>query len=266
MTTAIFFALVCIMFSCIKGLEKWLKLFMSILTGIASVFSIFDSYVNFSNQLADEECEQNENFISEMQSTDFFNAGAFSISTKGCDMEMSGSYHMDESTYIYTKSGFDKGKYHIEELINYDSNFDIFCTKIKENIGGSKSLDISVAGFADGVGCIPSYYNGDMGEFENVPYYSIGSNSEITAKEITLKTNKTLMSNEMYGFLRGVSIQKNLEKRFENIKMTKHPIYVGVTNRKGEDFRKVEIKIAIKNAYKYKQRKDNLKKIYNVIM
>ena len=128
-----------------------------------------------------------------------------------------------------------------------------------------KCLDISVAGFADGIGCLQYYYNGDLGEFINEPYYLIEPDGQLTPMNMMLKANQSLMSNDKYAFLRGISIQRNFQKRFENAKMTTHPVYIGLTNRRGEDYRKVEIRIVIKNVYKYKKKIDMMKRIYDVI-
>lgn len=263
--STIIFILIFIGLGLIKNMTEWAKLILKFLVGAASVVSGIESYVNITAELAADESVKNEEFINSLQKTKPCANGSFLISTSGSDLEINGRYYMDESVYIYTKSGFAKGKYHIEELLLYDQDFDDFCTKIGQFLDGDKCLDIFVAGFADGVGCLLSCYRGDLGEFIDEPYYLIEPNGGVTLMNMTLKPNQTIMSNDKYAFLRGVSIQRNFEKRFKNIKMTTHPIYVGLTNRKGENYRKVEIKIVIKNAYKYKQKINAMKKIYNFI-
>ena len=72
----------------IKGMAKWVKLLLSLLAGIASLFSGIESYVNIITELANEEYVNNAVFIDSLQKTRTCTNGLFTISTNGSDLEM----------------------------------------------------------------------------------------------------------------------------------------------------------------------------------
>lgn len=116
---------------------------------------------------------------------------------------------------------------------------------IEENNLTQITVEIKIAGSADGVRSNNSLYKGDLGTVHNLQYTSINNNEK---KSISLIPNKTIMSNEMYALARAYQVEMYCKQYFIN-----YPIKTNLATyfykEKGLDYRKIGIKIIIKNAY-----------------
>lgn len=140
------------------------------------------------------------------------------------------------------------GKYRLQDAPNAGQVLALLKNDINDYLGfrySGLAVEAEAIGCADGIPVREdAYYNGDFGSIRDAKYHSYDLNED---RHMNLVPQKTKLSNEGIAFLRAYDMLSGLSA-LSSLHQAKPKVSVDTTNKIGGEYRRVLVRISIKNA------------------